>query len=87
MRNYRIIAKAQKTKNKKLEKLLSPYVYGLAEVYYNDDKEPEWYTEPDIWFENPSEIIPSLKMMLEDAKKWRRQILEVKGKKLIKHKK
>ena len=41
MRNYRIIAKAQKTKNKKLEKLLSPYVYGLAEVYYNDDKEPE----------------------------------------------
>lgn len=44
--------------------------YGLSEVYYDKNrKHPNGWTEPNIRYEDPKEIITDLKMMLEDAKK------------------
>jgi len=63
MWNYRIIKKDN--------------IYGLYEVIYNDDKEISAHSDmPEIESESVEDLINSLEMMLEDARKSASNILE-----------
>lgn len=63
MWNYRIIKKGES--------------YGLYEVIYNDDKQISAHSEePEFESHDVDDLIESLEMMLEDAKKCKNNILE-----------
>jgi hypothetical protein len=63
MWNYRIIKKDN--------------TYGLYEVIYNEDKEISAHSDiPEIESESVEDLIGSLEMMLEDARKSASNILE-----------
>jgi len=63
MWNYRIIKKGE--------------TYGLYEVIYNDDKQIAAHSEdPELESHDVDDLIKSLEMMLEDAKKYKNNILE-----------
>ena len=53
--------------------------YGLYEVIYNDEGEISAHTEePEVIADTPEELIESLEMMLNDAKKYKNKILDYK---------
>lgn len=63
MWNYRIIKKGE--------------TYGLYEVIYNDDKQIAAHSEdPELESHDVDDLIESLELMLEDAKKYKNNILE-----------
>ncbi len=63
MWNYRIIKKDES--------------YGLYEVIYNDEKQIAAHSEnPELESHDVDDLIESLEMMLEDAKKCKNNILE-----------
>ena len=53
--------------------------YGLYEVIYNDEGKISAHTEePELIADTPEELIESLEMMLNDAKKYKNKILDYK---------
>ena len=63
MWNYRIIKNGE--------------TYGLYEVIYNDEKQIAAHSEnPELESHDVDDLIESLEMMLEDAKKCKNNILE-----------
>ena len=63
MWNYRIIKNGE--------------TYGLYEVIYNDDKQIAAHSEdPELESHDVDDLIESLELMLEDAKKYKNNILE-----------
>ena len=62
--SYRIFRHSEKEKGKK-----KPYVwFGLHEVFYNEEGEPETYwVVPQALGETVDELLSSLRMMLKDA--------------------
>ncbi len=52
--------------------------YGLHETYYGDDGKPSsWTKEPlDGGYDSVDDLITSLEMKLNDARKYREQVLE-----------
>jgi hypothetical protein len=53
--------------------------YGLYEVIYNDEGKISAHTEePEVIADTPEELIESLEMMLDDAKKCKNKILDYK---------
>lgn len=64
MWNYRII---QKKKN----------LYGLYEVFYNDDGEITAHSQdPEVIGESPEDLLQTLRLMLDDANKSYNNILK-----------
>ena len=51
--------------------------YGLYEVIYNDEGKISAHTEePEVIADTPEELIESLEIMLNDAKKYKDKILD-----------
>lgn len=65
MWNNRIIRKKQEAKLN----IPEMYLYGVSEVYYDEKWNPNWYTEPDLWFVLPDECIEHYELIVEDIKK------------------